>query len=151
MMARFDQVDPARRRIMSAVRGRDTKPEMLVRRLLLSMNYRYRLHRRDLPGCPDVVFSKRKKVIFVHGCFWHRHERCKKATVPKTRADFWKEKFERNVERDREVESKLAEMGWQTMTVWECEISEIDALERKLADFLEAKRVPTALRERFCA
>lgn len=112
MTARFDQVDPARRRIMSAVRGRDTKLEMLVSRLLHSMNYRYRLHRRDLPGRPDVVFAKRQKVIFVHGWFWHRHEGCKKFTVPKTRADFWKEKFERNMERDREVESKLAEMGW---------------------------------------
>ena len=121
---------------------------MLVRRLLHSMNYRYRLHRKDLPGHPDVVFNKRKKVIFVHGCFWHRHEGCKRATVPKTRADFWAEKFSRNVERDREVESKLAEMGWQTLTVWECETKQVDTLKGKLRDFLEAERSPAAEAER---
>ncbi|WP_273281740.1 very short patch repair endonuclease [Pseudooceanicola atlanticus] len=151
MTARFEHVDPIRRRIMSAVRGRDTKPEMLVRRLLHSMNYRYRLHRKDLPGHPDVVFGKRKKAIFVHGCFWHRHEGCKKATVPKTRADFWAEKFSRNVERDHEVESKLAEMGWQTLTVWECETKEVGVLQGKLRDFLEAEKLPAAERERLQA
>lgn len=142
MTVRFDNVDPVRRRIMSAVHGRNTKPEMLVRRLLHSMNYRYRLHRKELPGRPDVVFAKRKKAIFVHGCFWHRHEGCQKATMPKTRADFWKEKFERNVERDLEVESKLTQMGWLTLTVWECETSDIGALEWKLRDFLETESKP---------
>ncbi len=148
MTALFEQVDPLRRRIMSAVRRRDTKPEMVVRRLLHSMNYRYRLHRKELPGHPDVVFAKRRKAIFVHGCFWHRHEGCKKATVPQTRADSWNEKFERNVERDRKVGSRLSEMGWGTLIVWECETRQIEPLKRTLRDFLEAEQESAASRKR---
>ena len=151
MTTRFEHVDPIRRQIMSAVRGRDTKPEILVRRLLRLMDYRYRLHRKGLPGRPDVAFFKRKKAIFVHGFFWHRHEGCKRAAVPKTRAYFWAEKFSRNVERDYEVESKLAEMGWQTLTVWECRTKEVGVLQGKLREFLEAERLPAAERERFQA
>ena len=122
---------------MSAVRGHDTKPEMIVRRLLHSMNYRYRLHRKDLPGRPDLAFGHRRKAIFVHGCFWHRHLGCKKATFPKTRADFWNEKFERNVERDREVERKLEEKGWRSLIIWECETEALEPLARRLRGFLE--------------
>ena len=136
MTAPFADVDPLRRRIMSAVRGRDTKPEMMVRRLLHSMNYRYRLHRQDLPGRPDVVFESQQKVIFVHGCFWHRHPGCKKTTSPEKRADFWCDKFDRNVQRDREVERKLAEMGWHSLVVWECEAKAPEDLATKLKDFL---------------
>lgn len=147
MTASIDHVDPVHHRIMSAVHGRDTKPEMLVR-LLHSMNYRYRQRRKELPGRLDVVLAKRKKAIFVHGSFWHRHEGCKKATVPKTRADFWKEKLERNVESDSEVESRLAELGWRTLIAWECETGQIDALERKLRDFIESEEEPTFSRER---
>ncbi len=137
MTARFDDVEPLRRRIMSAVGQRDTKPEMLVRRLLHSMNYRYRLHRKDLPGRPDIVFGRRRKAIFVHGCFWHRHPGCSKASSPKTRAAFWAEKFDRNVERDQQVERRLANMGWQSLVVWECETRTPDALSLKLQAFLE--------------
>ena len=137
MTARFDDVEPLRRRIMSAVGQRDTKPEMLVRRLLHSMNYRYRLHRKDLPGRPDIVFGARRKAIFVHGCFWHRHPGCSKASSPKTRADFWAEKFDQNVERDQQVERRLADMGWRSMVVWECETRTPDALSLKLRAFLE--------------
>ena len=138
MTARFEDVEPLRRRIMSAVGQRDTKPEMLVRRLLHSMNYRYRLHRKDLPGRPDIVFGGRRKAIFVHGCFWHRHPGCSKASSPKTRADFWAEKFDRNVERDQQVERRLADVGWQSLIVWECETRTPDALSRKLRAFLES-------------
>ena len=137
MTARFDDVEPLRRRIMSAVRQRDTKPEMQVRRLLHSMNYRYRLHRKDLPGRPDIVFGRRRKAIFVHGCFWHRHPGCSKASSPKTREDFWAEKFDRNVERDQQVERRLADMGWQSLIIWECETSTPDTLSLKLRAFLE--------------
>ena len=137
MTARFDDVEPLRRRIMSTVGQRDTKPEMLVRKLLHSMNYRYRLHRKDLPGRPDIVFGSRRKAIFVHGCFWHRHPGCSKASSPKTRADFWAEKFDRNVERDQQVERRLADMGWQSLIVWECETRTPDALSLKLRAFLE--------------
>lgn len=137
MTAPMEDVDPLRRRIMSAVGGRDTKPEMIVRRLLFSMNYRYRLHRKDLPGRPDIVFARRRKAIFVHGCFWHRHEGCGKATSPKTRSDFWTEKFERNVERDRRAEERLAEMGWTSLVVWECETRATKALAVTLRAFLD--------------
>lgn len=122
---------------MSAVRGRDTKPEMIVRRLLFSMNYRYRLHRRELPGRPDVVFAGRRKAIFVHGCFWHRHPGCRKATSPKTRSAFWTEKFDRNVERDRRVEERLAELGWRSLVVWECETGAPEELASRLKRFLD--------------
>ncbi len=148
MTARFEQVAPLRRRIMSAVRKRDTKPEMVVRPLLHSMNYRYRLHRKELPRCPGVAFAKRSKAIFVHGCCWHRHEGCKKATLPQTCADFWNAKFERNVERDRKVESRLSEMGWGTLIVWECETCQIKPLKRTLRDFLEAEQESAASRRR---
>lgn len=122
---------------MSAVRGRDTKPEMIVRRLLHSMNFRYRLHRKELPGSPDIVFGTRRKAIFVHGCFWHRHAGCSKATSPKTRLEFWSEKFDRNVERDREVERRLADMGWRNLVVWECETRASATLACKLRAFLD--------------
>lgn len=137
MTARFKDVEPLRRRIMSAVRGRDTKPEMIVRRLLHSMNYRYRLQRKDLPGSPDIVFGKKRKAIFVHGCFWHRHPGCSKATSPKTRSEFWTEKFDRNVERDRQAERRLAEMGWQSLVVWECETRAPEKLAPRLQRFLD--------------
>ncbi|MCG6116239.1 MAG: DNA mismatch endonuclease Vsr [Mesorhizobium sp.] len=122
---------------MSSVGQRDTKPEMSVRRLLHSMNYRYRLHRNDLPGRPDIVFGTRRKAIFVHGCFWHRHSDCSKATLPKTRAEFWTQKFDRNVERDQDVERRLSDMGWESLVVWECETRALDALSLKLKAFLE--------------
>ncbi|WP_244471144.1 very short patch repair endonuclease [Rhizobium ecuadorense] len=133
-----DAVDPIRHRIMASVGQKDTKPEMVVRRLLHAMNYRYRLHRRELPGRPDIAFGNRKKAIFVHGCFWHRHPGCKKASVPATRSEFWADKFARNVERDREVERKLQALGWTTLTVWECETSKTAFLQERLRAFLES-------------
>lgn len=139
MTAPFDDVEPLRRRIMSAVRGRDTKPEMIVRRMLHVMNYRYRLHRNDLPGSPDIVFGPKRKAIFVHGCFWHRHPGCSKSTTPKTRAEFWADKFDRNVERDRQAERRLAELGWQSLVVWECETRKLEALARKLQALLNSE------------
>ena len=109
-----------RRHNMQRVRGRDTQPEMLLRRSLHSRGFRYRLHRRGLPGKPDLVFPKHCAVIFVHGCFWHRHERCRYVTTPSTRAEFWQGKFQANVARDIAVRESLLEEGWRVATIWEC-------------------------------
>ena len=124
---------------MSRVRGADTKPEMLVRRLVYGMGYRYRLHRRDLPGAPDLVFSGRRKVIFVHGCFWHRHPdpRCPLARLPKSRLDFWRPKLEGNRKRDVRNEKKLKDIGWEVMVVWECQLRNDQALRRSIRKFLQ--------------
>lgn len=123
---------------MSRVRGRDTKPEMKVRRLVHAMGYRYRLHRGDLPGKPDLVFPGRKKVIFVHGCFWHRHpdKKCKLARLPKSRLDFWKPKLEGNQRRDHQTQNRLRELGWEFLVVWECEMRDKELLENKIRTFL---------------
>lgn len=123
---------------MSLVRGRDTKPEMHVRRLTHALGYRYRLHRRDLPGKPDLVFGQRRKVIFVHGCFWHRHPDpvCKLARLPKSRLDFWLPKLEGNRERDERNNAMLTEMGWDVLEIWECETADVDALAKKIKGFL---------------
>lgn len=122
---------------MSRIRGKNTKPELSVRRLLHRMGYRYRLHAKDLPGRPDIVFRSRKSVIFVHGCFWHRHEGCRLAYTPKTRKDFWKQKFARNVERDIEVTSALQSMDWKFLILWECETGDSEKVAEKLSDFLD--------------
>src|SRR5437867_1535319 len=106
---------------MAQVAGKDTSPELLVRRLVHRLGVRFRLHRRDLPGTPDLVLPRWKIIIFVHGCFWHRHKSCKKATTPKSRTDFWTEKFRLNVARDRRVTRALEAMGWRVEVVWECE------------------------------
>jgi DNA mismatch endonuclease (patch repair protein) len=126
---------------MSRVRGKDTKPEMFVRRMVHSMGYRYRLHRRDLPGTPDLVFPQLKEVIFVHGCFWHRHQSavCKLARFPKSRLDFWKPKLERNQQRDLENQAKLMDLGWKTLVVWECEIRDKEKLKFKIRNFLDSQ------------
>ena len=136
MTSHLKDVDPLRHKTMPAFRSRDTKPELSIRKLLYSMNYRYRLHRSDLPCRPDLAFMSRKKVIFVHGCFWHHHEGCRKTTTPKTRPEFWKQKFERNIKRDQEAEKRFSEKGWYTLTIWECETKKVVKLERKLRDFL---------------
>ncbi|MGC9417812.1 MAG: very short patch repair endonuclease [Rhodovulum sp.] len=124
-----------RQRIMQAVKGKDTKPELVVRRLLYRMGYRYRLHRRDLPGKPDVAFIGRKKAIFVHGCFWHWHG-CPKGQLPKSRLDYWQPKLEANVNRDRAKIEELEARGWKVLVVWECEIKDIERLGTKLRDFV---------------
>lgn len=130
------EVDPTRSRIMRAVGQKHTAPEMAVRRILHGLGYRFRVQRRDLPGSPDIVLPKYKTAIFVHGCFWHRHPGCKKATTPKTRVPFWTEKFERNVLRDRQKEAALREMGWQILVVWECESKDVATLATILSSAL---------------
>lgn len=127
-----------RRRNMSRIRGRDTGPERIVRSMLHRMGYRFRLHRRDLPGRPDIVLPRLRSVIFVHGCFWHRHKGCRYATTPKTRAEFWQKKFEENVERDRRNVAALRKEGWRVLCVWECETRDPVALESQLRTFLES-------------
>jgi DNA mismatch endonuclease, patch repair protein len=137
---RIDTLSPAARsERMSRIRGKDTQPEMKVRRLIHGMGYRYRLHLGNLPGRPDLVFSSRRKVIFVHGCFWHRHPdvRCKLARLPKSRLDFWQPKLESNRARDFENQKKLAENGWQVLVLWECELRDASNLEHRIRSFLE--------------
>ena len=124
---------------MSNIRSKGMKPEMVVRRLIHSMGYRYRLHRKDLPGKPDLVFPGRRKLIFVHGCFWHQHEdpACKIVRRPKSNRDYWLPKLQRNVIRDKENLSQLRGLGWNVLLVWECELECLDALTGKLRKFLE--------------
>jgi DNA mismatch endonuclease (patch repair protein) len=110
---------------MSRIRGKDTKPEMLVRQYLHARGMRYRLHTKDLPGKPDLVFSGLRTVLFVHGCFWHRHEGCRYFVVPKTRTDFWLEKIGRNVANDKRQQQELKAQGWRVLVVWECELRPI--------------------------
>jgi DNA mismatch endonuclease, patch repair protein len=121
---------------MAAVGSKNTKPELIVRRIAYRLGYRYRLHEKDLPGKPDLVFRKRRKVIFVHGCFWHRHPDCSKASTPMTRTDFWRRKFDLNVERDRRTQTALEGQGWRILTVWECELKDPGALAKRLQSFL---------------
>jgi DNA mismatch endonuclease (patch repair protein) len=123
---------------MSRVRGRDTKPEMLVRRLTHSIGYRYRLHRRGLPGSPDLVFPSRMKVIFVHGCFWHQHleSGCKLARHPKSKLDFWGPKLKANIERDERNLVLLAELGWDVLVIWECQTNNREQLQARIKEFL---------------
>ncbi len=124
---------------MSRVRGRDTKPEMVVRRLIHGFGYRYRLHGKNIPGRPDLVFASARKVIFVHGCFWHRHgdSACKRARLPKSRLDFWLPKLTSNADRDIRNQAKLEELGWRWLVIWECEINNRAHLEAKIRMFLE--------------
>lgn len=121
-----------RKKTMSRIRSRDTKPEMLVRSYLHGKGYRYRLHRRDLPGCPDLVFAQYRVVVFVHGCFWHQHPGCPRAVMPKTRQEYWRPKLQRNVQRWNENMKKLERLGWKVLVVWECQ------LESSLEDICEA-------------
>lgn len=125
-----------RSRVMALVKGKNTGPEMLVRRLVHGAGYRYRLHAATLPGKPDLVFASRRKVIFVHGCFWHRHDQCGLARVPKTNQDFWTEKFEGNKARDSANYRRLREMGWGVLVVWECELRDMDAVLQRMTHFL---------------
>ncbi len=128
----------ARSERMSRVRGKDTKPEMTVRRLVHSMGYRYRLHSDKLPGRPDMVFAGRRKVIFVHGCFWHRHGGdCPLTRMPKSRLDFWEPKLEKNRVRDQEKQRRLREMGWDYLIVWECQLRDLDKVAERVRGFLQ--------------
>ncbi|WP_394707907.1 very short patch repair endonuclease [Roseovarius pacificus] len=125
-----------RRRIMQAVKTKNTGPEMIVRRLLHKHGYRYRLHRKDLPGRPDIVFSGKRKAIFVHGCFWHGHG-CSKGRLPKSKLEYWKPKIERNKARDDRNVADLKDAGWQVLVIWQCEIADGQALWRRLQEFVE--------------
>ena len=111
-----------RSEVMSKVKSKNTKPELQVRSWLHKRGFRFRLHRKDLPGIPDIILPKYKTAIFVHGCFWHQHPGCKKATIPRPNHKFWKQKLERNVERDNEHGDQLKRQGWKVLTVWECEV-----------------------------
>ena len=127
------KVSEQRSRNMSAIKSKNTKPEIAVRKLLHSMGYRFRLHRKDLPGSPDIVLPKYKTVIFVHGCFWHRHENCKYATTPKTRKEFWEKKFRENINRDNLNQANLSLKGWKIIIIWECQLKgDIKKLIREL-------------------
>ena len=124
---------------MSLIRGTNTTPELIVRRLVHSMGFRYRLHVKTLPGTPDLVFGPRRKVIFVHGCFWHRHRKqtCRLARLPKSRLDFWENKLEGNRLRDKRNKRLLRKAGWAILEVWECEMRNVETLKSRLRYFLE--------------
>jgi DNA mismatch endonuclease, patch repair protein len=117
---------------MSRIRSKDTEPEKVVRSLLHRMGYRFRLHVRSLPGSPDVVMPKFKTVLFVHGCFWHRHSGCRYAYTPKSRTDFWNQKFEQNIRSDEKAGLSLQSLGWRVVVIWECETRDLPALEMKI-------------------
>jgi DNA mismatch endonuclease (patch repair protein) len=126
-----------RSQIMAKVKGRDTKPERVVRQLVTAMGCRYRLHKKELPGRPDLAFIGRKKVIFVNGCFWHQHPKCKRASRPATNQPFWKEKLDTNIKRDKQTLAIYEQMKWETLIIWECETKDLAKLQKRLKDFLD--------------
>ncbi len=125
---------------MGLIPAKGSKPEMLVRKTVHAMGFRYRLHVSSLPGSPDLVFPKLKKIIFVHGCFWHRHSAmsCKLARLPKSHVEFWTTKLEKNRQRDRAILKKLRTLGWKVLEIWECQLSRQDSLKRRLESFLNS-------------
>lgn len=125
-----------RSRVMAKVRGQDTAPERIVRSLIHRMGYRFRLRVKDLPGRPDIVLPRHRKIILVHGCFWHQHPGCPHAQRPSSNTEYWNKKLDRNIARDRETLDQLANLGWNVLIVWECELKDISKLQEKLADFL---------------
>jgi DNA mismatch endonuclease, patch repair protein len=132
-----DIVTPEHRsRIMAAIKGKNTKPEMIVRSVCHAMGLRYRLHRKDLPGKPDLVFPKHRLCIFVHGCFWHRHPDCKYTYTPKSRLEFWLPKFAKNVERDIHAQQALETLGWRVVTIWECHTKNRETLQTEIQNAL---------------
>ena len=137
-----DTLTPEQRsKLMSRIRSQGTTPEMAIRRLVHGMGYRYRLHRRNLPGTPDLVFGPRRKVIFVHGCFWHRHEGCNLARMPKSRLEFWRPKLEGNRARDERNQQELKRLNWDVLVIWECEIKRGLPLEQRIEKFLGKRGV----------
>lgn len=130
-----DNLSPDKRsKIMRSIRSADTRPEMAVRRMLYSMGYRYRLHRKDIPGCPDIVFIGRRKAVFVHGCFWHVHEDCDIAHIPKNA--YWRKKLKDNKKRDSRSQQALTDLGWKWMIVWECDLVDARNVRKSLRKFL---------------
>lgn len=137
-----DRISQSRRsENMRRIKGRGTRPEMTVRRLIHAMGYRYRLHAADLPGKPDIVLPARHKVIFVHGCFWHQHpaKGCRHARMPKSRLDYWLPKLSSNKRRDRKQAKELRKLGWQCLVIWECKIASLGPLRARLKKFLESE------------
>jgi DNA mismatch endonuclease (patch repair protein) len=130
-------IDAARSALMARVRQKHSAPELAVRKALRSLGIRYSLHRKTLPGSPDICISSRRSIIFVHGCFWHRHKSCKYATTPKTRVEFWRKKFEGNVRRDARNAAALRRLGWKVFTIWECKCRDHGKLERMLLSKLK--------------
>lgn len=128
-----------RSRRMSQVRSKDTKPELVVRRLAHGMGFRYRLHDDELPGHPDMVFPCRGKIIFVHGCFWHRHGKCKNTRWPKSRLDFWKPKLEGNRVRDIAIRRRLKKLGWEVLVIWECQLKNLEQTAEEIYVFLKGE------------
>ena len=124
---------------MSRIRSGNTRPELVVRSLLHRLGFRFRLHRRDLPGSPDIVMPRYGVVVLVHGCFWHRHDGCRFAYMPRSRIEFWKDKFNRNVARDQEVQERLKSLGWRVIVVWECETQDVVGLSRRLLKKLQTQ------------
>jgi len=136
----MDRLTPSRRSwLMGRVKGRDTQPEMAVRRIAFGLGYRYRLHVCKLPGKPDLVFARLRKVIFVHGCFWHGHRQCRYGNLPKSRTEFWNDKIRSNRMRDRRVLRQLGTIGWESLVIWQCELKQPDKLMRKIDDFIGKK------------
>ncbi|WP_246621779.1 very short patch repair endonuclease [Rhizobium laguerreae] len=131
-----EPVSPGRRRNMQAIKAKNTKPELVIRKLLHSLGYRYRLHAKDLPGRPDIVFRPRKKAVEVRGCFWHRHQGCKNCVMPSTRSDWWEGKLTANVLRDERNMADLAALGWEVLIIWECEANHND-IPKRLINFLK--------------
>jgi len=129
-------IDPKRSAMMARIGPRDTAPELTVRRTLHRLGYRFRLHRKDLPGRPDITLPRHRVVVLVHGCFWHRHPDCRYAYTPKSRVEFWTKKFQQNVERDARVQRELEARGWTVLTVWECETFDTDRLDTRLRKLL---------------
>jgi DNA mismatch endonuclease, patch repair protein len=145
----MDKITPERRSAnMARIRSKDTSPEIALRRLIHRLGYRFRLHRRDLPGRPDIVFPARCKIILVHGCFWHQHPGCPEGRVPGSRPDYWVSKLRRNQVRDAANQSLLEERGWEVLVVWECELKHIAAVTKTVKHFLKSasRKEPTLKR-----
>lgn len=135
---RFDPLSPEQRsERMSRVRGKNTKPELLVRRVVWSLRFRYRLHNKHLPGKPDLVFAGKRKVIFVHGCFWHQHDNCHKYRMPQTKLDFWLPKLQGNAKRDALNQQLLRQRGWNSLVIWECQLKDTNKLTERITNFLK--------------
>lgn len=133
----MDTLTPTQRSaLMTLVRSKDTRPELIVRRLAHQLGYRFRLHRRDLPGSPDLTFPARRAVVFVHGCFWHQHDCPRGARRPRTNAEYWSAKLDRNVARDATARGQLEDLGWRVLVIWECETRDADTLRGRLSEFL---------------
>lgn len=134
----MDTIDQARRsELMSRIRSKDTKPELTVRQILHRLGYRFRLHRKDLPGRPDIVLPRHRKIILVHGCFWHGHT-CRLASKPKSNTGYWSDKIVKNKERDTRNLHALEEAGWTVLELWECDIRKLEGLEERLAEFMQS-------------